>query len=221
MRILSHRGYWKTADEKNTETAFVRSFDLKFGTETDVRDAWGELLISHDPPTQGANPVTFERFCEIYTERGGRENNLLLALNIKSDGLTAKIKETLSRHGITSYFLFDMSVPDMRPYVGQGEPVYTRHSEYEPAPPLYDESAGVWIDGFLGNWMTIDTIREHRAAGKAVCLVSPDLHKRAHEPLWERLRAEGLNTHDGDDDFALCTDFPEDARAFFAPETNV
>ena len=50
MIVLSHRGYWKTAVEKNTPTAFKRSFELGFGTETDVRDRNGELVISHDMP---------------------------------------------------------------------------------------------------------------------------------------------------------------------------
>jgi glycerophosphoryl diester phosphodiesterase len=45
MKIMSHRGYWRGEDEKNTTTAFSRSFDLGFGTETDVRDALGQLVI--------------------------------------------------------------------------------------------------------------------------------------------------------------------------------
>ena len=48
MEILSHRGYWKNEGEKNTKIAFERSFQLGFGTETDIRDYKGELVISHD-----------------------------------------------------------------------------------------------------------------------------------------------------------------------------
>ncbi len=54
MQVISHRGYWKSAAEKNTTTAFARSFALGYGTETDVRDLNGELVISHDMPTQPA-----------------------------------------------------------------------------------------------------------------------------------------------------------------------
>ena len=46
MIILSHRGFWKTKDEKNTITSFKRSFDCGFGTETDLRDHDGEIVIS-------------------------------------------------------------------------------------------------------------------------------------------------------------------------------
>ena len=50
MIVLSHRGYWKTPAEKNTAAAFRRSFDLGFGTETDVRDRGGELVIATTRP---------------------------------------------------------------------------------------------------------------------------------------------------------------------------
>ena len=32
MIILSHRGYWKSEEERNQEVAFHRSFDLGYGT---------------------------------------------------------------------------------------------------------------------------------------------------------------------------------------------
>jgi hypothetical protein len=215
MRILSHRGYWKTPEEKNTQVAFVRSFDLGFGTETDVRDAWGDLLVSHDPPTREASPMTVTDFCALYVDCGGVQNALPLALNIKSDGLQATLKEILTRYGITEYFVFDMSVPDTRGYLAHKLPVYTRHSEYETSPPFYAESDGVWVDGFLGDWMNTETLRTHRAADKSVCLVSPDLHKRPHLPLWAELREAGVSLTDGDDSLAICTDYPEEARTFF------
>lgn len=41
MKIISHRGFWHNPSEKNTEMAFCRSFELGFGTETDVRDSLG------------------------------------------------------------------------------------------------------------------------------------------------------------------------------------
>ena len=45
MKIISHHGFWHIPSEKNTETAFCRSFELGFGTETDVRDSLGALVI--------------------------------------------------------------------------------------------------------------------------------------------------------------------------------
>jgi nucleoside-diphosphate-sugar epimerase len=48
MNIISHRGFWLKDEEKNTIQAFERSFEFGFGTETDIRDYKGELVISYD-----------------------------------------------------------------------------------------------------------------------------------------------------------------------------
>ncbi|MFG6652729.1 hypothetical protein ACGYN7_08905 [Campylobacter jejuni] len=41
MKILSHRGYWKNKQEKNSIAAFDRSFLNSYGLETDLRDVGG------------------------------------------------------------------------------------------------------------------------------------------------------------------------------------
>ena len=206
MIILSHRGYWKTADEKNTETAFRRSFQLGFGTETDVRDHEGALVISHDPPTGGA--LSLERFLEIYKGEG---DGLPLALNVKADGLQPALKEALTRFAVTNYFTFDMSLPDMLHYFSHGLAAFTRHSEYEPSPLCYEQSDGVWMDCFGSDWIDEPSVSAHLDAGKRVCIVSPDLHKRPHQAYWELLASWTVRA---DDRLMLCTDFPEEARAF-------
>ena len=38
MKIISHRGYWKTKPEQNSIEALTYSFDSGFGVETDIRD---------------------------------------------------------------------------------------------------------------------------------------------------------------------------------------
>ena len=50
MRVVSHRGYWRDDAEKNSLPAFERSFALRFGIETDLRDAVGRLVVSHGIP---------------------------------------------------------------------------------------------------------------------------------------------------------------------------
>ncbi len=209
MKILSHRGCWKTSDERNTMEAFARSFDLGFGTETDVRDWNGRLVISHDPPT--GSPLPLETFLEIYRQRGP---GLPLALNIKADGLPNLLGDALAAFDVTNYFVFDMSVPDTLGYLQQGLPVFTRQSEYEPNPPLYAEARGVWMDCFRGDWIHETDVARHLDAGKQVCLVSPDLHKRPHQDFWNALAGWNLKAAAGDA-LALCTDFPEAAREHF------
>ena len=208
MNILSHRGYWKLPEEKNTEIAFRRSFALGFGTETDVRDFNSQLVISHDIATEGA--MTAEQFFEIYRQY---QTPLPLAINIKSDGLQGLLRQALEKYNITNYFLFDMSVPDGLVYVRQGGfQVFTRQSEYEKMPSFYEEAQGVWMDMFLGDWIEERDIAQHLEKGKKVCIVSPDLHKRAHLPFWERLRRMSIIQSDN---LMLCTDFPEEAKTLF------
>jgi len=205
MKVLSHRGYWKTVDEKNTVTAFRRSFELGFGTETDVRDLAGELVISHDPPRGGELP--FAQFLELLAGQ-----DLPLAINIKADGLAKAVAQTLAGRGLTQWFVFDMSIPDTLHQLRAGNPVYTRLSEYEPVPAFADRIEGVWLDAFLGDWWTPETIQHWLDQGKSVCIVSPDLHQRDPLPLWQQLASSPLA---GADRVLLCTDRPEEARALF------
>lgn len=215
MKILSHRGYWKTADEKNSEAAFIRSFTLGFGTETDLRDRNGQIVISHDPPASDSQPITLDRLLDLYKAHEGVENSLPLALNIKADGLQGMLLEAVRRHAVTNFFVFDMSVPDALIYLREGLPAFARQSEYETEPlSFYEQATGIWIDGFHGEWMDEDTVRRHLVADKQVCLVSPDLHRRPHEAFWEMLRQSGLHD-DAEEGLMLCTDYPEAARKFF------
>jgi hypothetical protein len=203
--VLSHRGYWHTPAEKNTEAAFRRSFDLGFGTETDVRDSGGELVISHDPPRGGEMP--FGTFLDLL---GGRD--LPLAINVKADGLADGIRAAFAaRPHLTRWFVFDMSVPDTVQQLARGNPVFARLSEYEPAVPALwaDRVAGVWLDGFHGQWWTPEVVGTW-AARKTVCVVSPDLHKRDPGPCWAALREYPFADPER---VWVCTDRPEEAAA--------
>jgi hypothetical protein len=204
MKIISHRGYWKSPYEKNSKEAFIRSFDLGFGTETDLRDALGKLAISHDPP-EGAE-LSFGGMLEIYSRF---DKTLPLALNVKADGLQKMAFESLQHYSIKEYFFFDMSIPDMTGYHRAGLRFFTRQSELEPAPCMVQESAGIWMDNFYSDWITESDVAPYLEKGKQVCLVSPDLHKREHLSFWETL--SGWDIRD-DDRLLLCTDLPESAR---------
>ncbi len=208
ITILSHRGYWKTDEEKNAPVAFQRSFEAGFGTETDIRDRNGELVISHDPPTSDA--LSLGAFLELYKRFG---DGLPLALNIKADGLQGLLQNALARHDVSNYFVFDMSVPDALPYLRAGMNVFTRQSEYESSPSFYETATGVWIDGFHGDWLTEMGFSPHVWAGKRVCLVSPDLHKRPYEAFWRQVKTWCEVPREAD--VMLCTDFPEEASRFF------
>lgn len=208
MEIISHRGFWTDAREKNRPEAFRRSFEHGFGVETDVRDRLGELVISHDCPTGGE--MLFQEFLALYSQyqRPGS-----LALNVKADGLQGEILRLLKAHEITRYFLFDCSVPDLLKTAHAGLVFYTRESELEPQPlSLYERAAGVWMDCFESDWIHASHVTEHLERGKKVCLVSPELHRRPHRAVWERWReiAPAAGSR-----LALCTDYPQEAKEFF------
>lgn len=205
MIILSHRGYWRDPAEKNQPGAFRRSFDLGFGTETDIRDCLGRLVISHDMP--GDDAMLLDDMLGLLAGR-----DLPLALNIKADGLGRALQARLRGSGLSRWFSFDMSVPETVAQIGMGMPVFTRCSEHETKPVLYEKARGVWLDGFSSDWYSADLISGFLRDGKRVAVVSPELHTRAHLPLWERLRSSGITDNS---ELMLCTDLPEAATAYF------
>jgi hypothetical protein len=204
---IAHRGIWTRPDEQNTELALRRSFEAGFGVETDLRDLGGQLVISHDPPGRDALPA--RRLFELHAEA---DRSLPLALNIKADGLQAMVAALVEEFSVTNYFVFDMSVPDTLGYFKRRLRAFGRQSEYEAESRLMEHVAGVWIDCFDDDWMTADVVESHRAAGREVCIVSPELHRRDHRNAWSAMRRWDTALTRS---LMLCTDHPDEARAFF------
>ena len=205
MIVLSHRGYWKVTAEKNQPVAFERSFGLGFGTETDVRDRAGELVISHDMPN--GSEITLDALLDIVAGR-----NVPLAMNIKADGLARPLAARMADRGLTNWFTFDMSVPEMVVQLRLGLPVFTRSSEHERRPVCYDDAIGVWLDGFQGVWYKEADIAAFLQDGKTVCIVSAELHGRDYRSQWATLSEMAVRDHPR---LMLCSDKPEEAAAFF------
>lgn len=208
MKILSHRGYWLEASEKNTPVAFERSFSLGFGTETDIRDSLGKLVISHDMPS--GKEQGFDEFLASAGRFAESTNPMTLALNIKADGLADLLAAELAVHPQLDGFVFDMAVPDMRQYLNAGVAVFTRMSEVERNPSFFDQAVGVWLDAFESEWYRTDVIANLISNGKRVCIVSAELHGRPYLSHWHNLR-DWCST----DQVILCTDKPEEARSYF------
>jgi hypothetical protein len=207
MKIAAHRGFWLQPQEKNSLLAFERALQAGFGIETDVRDAGGVAVISHDMPRGGEMTLdAFLALCHCFPQARP------LALNIKADGQQALVAEALEQHSIGEAFVFDMAVPDALGYLKLGVPCYTRASEIEQPPSYLERAAGVWLDAFEGQWYDAGCIKGWLDAGQAVCIVSPELHGRAHLDLWQMLRHCGLHRHAL---LTLCTDFPQQAKDFF------
>jgi len=215
MEIISHRGLWKVSNEKNKLLSLERSFDFGFGTETDIRDLNGELVISHDMPNVKAKDLV--RLDDFFKAYKSFNNELVLALNIKSDELQENLELELKKYEIKNYFLFDMSIPDSIKYLNKGLNVFFRQSEYEKEVPLYNKIKGIWLDCFDSIWYDIELINNHIKNGKTVCLVSEELHGRPYKPFWELIKNWKLNLNNK---LISCTDYPELAYKFFENEKN-
>lgn len=206
MILLSHRGYWLKRHERNQKVAFDRSFKLEFGTETDLRDAGGNIVVSHDVPV--GSELTFEQFLDIHCSYAN--GSLPLALNVKADGLASLMKKALDKLPSLDAFVFDMAIPDMLSYFEAGIPVFTRMSEVERCPVWLHRSAGIWLDSFGPTWFDGRLIGEMLATDKRICVVSSELHQRDPQDLWDMLASYASAPN-----LLLCTDRPEHARDFF------
>lgn len=197
MQILAHRGLWHCEEERNSLKAFERAFMNGYGIETDIRDYKGKLVISHDIPNE--NSVELSVVLKKYVECGCKE---WLALNVKADGLQAGLQSLIDEYGIEKYFVFDMSVPEQVVYNKKKIPYFTRQSELEKNPVLYEESLGVWMDEWEENWITRVCVEQHLKRGKMVSIISPEIHGRNPEFLLnelKELKSESL---------FICTDKP-------------
>jgi hypothetical protein len=209
MNILAHRGRWTDPAERNGLDACTDAWRAGFGIETDIRDRPGEIVISHDPAPSG--PVLDLE--ELLATHARIAPATELALNVKSCGLASKVADQLRAAGTQHAYVFDLAVPDALTWLSAGVPVFTRHSDVEPEPQLYDRSGGVWLDSFGPEWWNADVIERHVDAGKRVAIVSPELHGRDHRPCWDMLVDHEVWDLPG---VAICTDFPDDAKAVFS-----
>ena len=211
VEMIAHRGWWTLPGQRNTPEAFEAALRSGFGIETDIRDSRGTLVISHDMPRGGEQ--TFTEFLQQYNDCG---STATLALNIKADGLAAAVQSLLQQYDVTNYFCFDMSIPDSRGYMRLGMPVYARLSEIELDSPLVRQAPGVWLDAFERQWFGVDQIAQLLCEGKQVCVVSPELHGRGHQPLWDQLETWLDEYADhmpaGSGRLMLCTDLPDRFR---------
>jgi hypothetical protein len=211
MKLLAHRGQWLEREEMNSFHAFERAWSNGYGIETDLRDLDGAVVISHDPPERGVRSL--DEFLAGYAARGA---GTPLALNIKADGLLPLLKRS-ALVGDGQWFAFDMSIPETIRYVKEGFAFYSRVSEYEGEAAVLENSAGAWLDSFRSEWWSLDLLVSLAQHAKRVCVVSPELHGRAHHERWAMLRETFLASPAC---FSICTDFPQEARELLGGQNH-
>lgn len=204
-RILAHRGLNPSEDERNYKSfdAIERALFQGYGVEVDVRSNNGKVVLAHDPPEAA---VGTKEFSEFVLGLRPEWKEQLLAINIKSSGLSASMPEIQQRH-----FFFDHAFPDLLVFCGRNLPVATRLSEYEFLPPTHlIRSEVIWVDSFVSDWFLSDSKSSELAPevlstpGLKV-FVSPELHRRPTTEAWAALQKVFVERTD----IAICTDEPE------------
>ena len=206
MKIISHRGIWKKIKDQNKIDSLLKSIDLGYGIEFDVRDYNSKIVISHDLPNK-SSPKLEDLFKKI------NYKGVYLLINIKSDGLQAKLNNLIKKYKINNYFVFDMSIPDTLIYIKYKIKFLIRISEFENNIELINKSSGLWIDHFKSSRFNFDYITSFIKYRKKIFIVSPELHKKKFINNWKILK--NIENKFPNLQIYLCTDYPNKADKFF------
>jgi hypothetical protein len=188
MHLIAHR--------RNT-VAELEATPKEYGIEVDLRSQGDRLVIHHDPFVTGED---FETWIAAY-----RHGTLIL--NVKEEGLEARLIETMKRRGIEDWFFLDQSFPFLVKWSRAGERrCAVRVSEFETvetAMSLAGQVDWVWVDCFTRFPISGIEAARLQQAGFRLCLVSPELQGRPAETEIAALRM--LLAHEGIVPEAVCT----------------
>lgn len=191
MILIRHR--------RNTRTE-LEATPREFGIEVDIRSQGEDLVIHHDPFVVGER---FEDWLEAYA-------HATLILNVKEEGLEARVLAAVAAVGLEDFFFLDQSFPFLIRTAATGERrCAVRVSEYETihtALALAGKIDWVWVDCFTEFPLSGADAETLRAAGFRLCLVSPELQGRAESEIADLRRLldeRGIRAE------AVCTKAPE------------
>ena len=166
MKLISHR--------RNTRQE-LNATEGKYGIEVDIRSYGNELIIHHDPCVLGES---FDEWIADY-----RHGTLIL--NVKEEGLEARLIALMHEKGIEDYFFLDQSFPFLIKWSKAGERrCAVRVSEFESietALTLAGKVDWVWVDCFTQFPLSHDDAKQLQDVGFKLCLVSPELQGRNAE----------------------------------------
>lgn len=198
MKLIAHR--------RNTIEELIAT-PVNYGIEVDIRSYCDHLVIHHDPFEQGES---FEAWLAFY-------NHGTLILNVKEEGLEARLIELMEIYRISDFFFLDQSFPFLVKWSKLGEiRCAVRISEFESintALKLSRKIGWVWVDCFNHFPLNKDDALKLKDAGFKLCLVSPELHEvKADEVIKQFIVAIRENAINPD---AVCTKRPDLWEAYF------
>lgn len=203
MMLISHR--------RNTVEQ-LQATPKEYGVEVDIRSNNGKLIMHHDPFVEG----------ELFEDWLAQYRHQTLILNIKEEGLEAKLIELMKQYHIDDYFFLDQSFPFLVKWSRLGERhCAIRVSEFESlqtALSLAGQIDWVWVDCFSRFPLSGREAQQLQDAGFKLCLVSPELQSRPAETevpeLAALLKAEKIEPE------AICTKVPELWKQHFSSHTS-
>lgn len=211
MNIIAHGGWYVMPEEKDLPSAYYRALEAGMGIVIPVRDHNGRLVIARGPATDGS--LSFDEFLAERPVWPG--DPPVLAVQVCAEGLSRLLHRSLRHIEGVVPFLFGMTAPDMQNYMDGHIPIYVRQSDLETQPPFYEFAEGVWLDSFERDWFDDRLIIQHLRTGKLVTVVSPEIHGRPHEPMWNLLRSLQDKLGELSGSIQLCTERPQEARTHF------
>jgi len=174
---------------------------VNFGVEIDIRSNSKDLILHHDPFTDGELFVDWLKFF----------NHGTLILNVKEEGLEQEILKLMKKNKIENYFFLDQSFPFLRKTANEGESrCAVRVSEYEDintALALKGMVDWVWVDCFSIFPLDKNDFNTLKSAGFNLCFVSPELQGYTDKMYVEQFRNNiDLLEIKGD---SVCTKYPD------------
>ncbi|MGE0409162.1 MAG: phosphatidylinositol-specific phospholipase C/glycerophosphodiester phosphodiesterase family protein [Amphiplicatus sp.] len=163
MQIIVHR---------RNRRAELAAVPAEYGVEIDLRSEGGRLILHHDPFAAGED---FEDWLTAFRHK-------TLILNVKEEGLEARLLDLMAARGIEDFFFLDQSFPFLLKTAKTGERrCAVRVSEFESldtALRLAGRIDWVWVDCFTRFPLTRREGARLAEAGFKLCLVSPELQGR-------------------------------------------
>lgn len=192
MNLIAHR--------RNTVNELLAT-DKKYGIEVDIRSHGQKMIIGHDPFVDGA---FFDEWIDAY-QHG------TLILNVKEEGLEARLIALMVEKGIDDYFFLDQSFPFLIKWSNLGESrCAVRVSEFESietAMTLAGKVNWVWVDCFTQFPLSEEDGQRLKSAGFKLCIVSPELQGRDADAEIPAMAALMRERHIHFD--AVCTKRPD------------
>ena len=144
----------------------LKTIDLKYGVELDIRADGSSLILNHNPFSGG----------EFFVDYLNEYNHGTMVLNIKEAGIENEVLRLVREKNVKKYFLLDVEFPYIYQATRKGEhAIAMRYSEDEAIETVLNyagKADWVWIDTNTQLPLNYDIIEKLKPF--KTCLVCPE-----------------------------------------------